>query len=97
MTIDLHKRLDDFRRRRRFRQGTQYAIKALYTLFAKDAAYVTYQNPALDRSAQNPESSAPLNMATVRAELQNALRRAVLTAIKSYTGLHDDFCYLSPL
>ena len=55
-------------------------LKAIYTLFAKNAPYVTPANPAvIDTSLQLTETNAPLNQKNVRSAIQNSLRRIVLT------------------
>jgi hypothetical protein len=58
-------------------------VKALYTLFAFNASYVTLPATFVDKSLQLPESTAPLGLKPVRSAIQNALRRLVLAAIKN--------------
>ena len=62
------------------------SIKALYTLFAANAPYVTLGSAAQPANML-PESQAPLGLAKVRSVLQNALRRVTLAGIKAYNGL----------
>ncbi len=58
---------------------TGLTLKSIYTLFAKNAVYVTIASPSsVNVALQLSEALAPLSIKGVRAAVQNALRRSVL-------------------
>ena len=61
-------------------------ISALYLYFAKDAAYVTFADPSVDRALQRDEATAPLGQSSVKAAVQDALRRVFLDTFREDYG-----------
>ncbi len=61
--------------------AVQLTFKALYTLFARNALYVTLP-PSVDTSLMSSEGIAALSLNPVKSALQSALGRAFLQVYK---------------
>ena len=82
-------------------QGAVYSIssmtvRAIYTLFARNASYVTAVDPSsVNPALQLPETTAPLNLKNMRSAIQNSLRRIVLAYYQAALGISEFALHLS--